>query len=191
MKTLLLVLALPAFAATDRWDLDPAHSAAYFSVRHMMISNVKGQLGKAAGTVLYDAADPSKTQVDASIDATTVNTREPQRDNHLKSPDFLDVAKFPSLTFKSKRVERASGGHLRLTGHLTIHGVTRETAFDIDGPTPAIKDPQGNWHMGASASAKINRKDFGLVWNRAVDNGGVLVGDEVAITLDIELIKSK
>jgi polyisoprenoid-binding protein YceI len=187
----ILALAPLLQAAPETWNLDPAHSAAYFSVRHMMISNVKGQFGKTTGTVVYDPADPAKTQIDATVDATTISTREPQRDGHLKSPDFLDVAKYPSLTFKSTRAERSGDGKLRLIGDLTIHGVTKPAVFEVDGPTPAMKDGRGNLHMGASATAKINRQDYGLVWNKALDGGGVLVGDEVAITMDVELVKGK
>jgi polyisoprenoid-binding protein YceI len=196
MRSLILAGAGLAFslvgqAATEKWDLDPQHSAAYFSVRHMMISNVKGQFGKTSGTALWDPQDPSKSSVTASVDTTTIDTREPQRDTHLKSPEFLDSAKFPTMTFQSKRVEKSGDGKLRLIGDLTIHGVTKETAFDVDGPSAPIKDQRGGMHMGASATAKISRKDFGLNWNRAMETGGVLVGDEVTITLDIELVKGK
>ncbi len=182
-------LSLPAAAATETWQIDPAHSAAQFTVRHMMISNVKGEFGKVAGSVQYDPADASKTAIEATIDATSLNTRVEQRDNHLKSADFFDVAKYPALIFKSKRAESGGPGKLRLVGDLTMHGTTREVTLDVVGPTQAIKDQQGNLHMGASASGTINRKDWGLTWNRAMDGGGVVVGDEVAIAIDVELIK--
>ncbi len=182
-------LVLPAVAATETWDIDPSHSAAQFTVRHMMISNVKGEFGKIAGTVQYDSADPSKTAIEATIDSASINTRVERRDQHLKSADFFDVERYPTMTFKSKRVEAAGPGRLKLIGDLTMRGATREVVLDVEGPTAAIKDQRGNLHMGASASTKINRKDFGLTWNRALDGGGVVVGDEVAITIDVELIK--
>lgn len=182
-------LSLPAEAATETWQIDPAHSAAQFTVRHMMISNVKGEFGKVAGSVQYDPADVSKTAIEATIDAASINTRVEQRDNHLKSADFFDVQKYPTLTFKSKRAESGGPGKLKLVGDLTIHGTTREVTLDVVGPTQAIKDQQGNLHLGASASTTINRKDWGLTWNRALDGGGVVVGDEVAIEIDVELIK--
>lgn len=176
-------------AGADTWQIDPAHSAVQFSVRHMMISNVKGEFSKLSGTVLYDPAELSQTAVEATTDTTTLSTRVEARDKHLKSADFFDVEKYPTMTFKSKRVESAGAGKLKLIGDLTMHGTTREVVFDVDGPSPAIKDQRGNLHMGASASAKVNRKDFGLTWNRAMDGGGVVVGEEVAVVLDIELVK--
>ncbi len=182
-------LLLPAAAATDTWQIDPSHSAAQFTVRHMMISNVKGEFGKVAGSVQYDPADPSKTAIEATIDAASINTRVENRDKHLKSADFFDVEKYPTLTFKSKRVESGGAGKLKLIGDLTMHGTTKEVALAVEGPTPAIKDQRGNLHMGASASTTVNRKDWGLTWNSALDGGGVVVGDEVAIVIDVELIK--
>ena len=155
----------------------------------MMISNVKGDFGKMTGTVQYDAADVSKTGIDATIDAASINTRVEGRDKDLRSANFFDVEKYPTLTFKSKRVESAGSGKLKLVGDLTMHGTTREVTLDVDGPTPAIKDQRGNLHMGASAATKINRKDFGLTWNRTLDGGGVVLSDEVAIVIDVELVK--
>ena len=187
--TLLTALAACAAAQSDTWQIDPAHSAAQFTIRHMMISNVKGDFGKMSGTVQYDPADVTKTGIDATIDAASINTRVEGRDKDLRSPNFFDVEKYPTLTFKSKRVESAGGGKLKLVGDLTMHGTTREVTMDVDGPTPAIKDPRGNMHMGASAATKINRKDFGLTWNRALDGGGVVLSDEVAIVIDVELVK--
>jgi polyisoprenoid-binding protein YceI len=176
-------------AGADTWQIDPAHSAVQFSVRHMMISNVKGEFSKLSGTVQYDPAELSQTAIEATTDTTSLSTRVEARDKHLKSADFFDVEKYPTMTFKSKRVESAGAGKLKLIGDLTMHGTTREVVFDVDGPSPAIKDQRGNLHMGASASAKVNRKDFGLTWNRAMDGGGVVVGEEVAVVLDIELVK--
>ena len=177
----------PAKPAITTWNIDPAHSNAQFSIRHLMISNVKGEFTKVTGQVEYDHNNPESLAAEASIDVGTINTREPDRDNHLKSPDFFDVAKYPTIHFKSKKASKSSDG-LRLTGDLTIHGVTREVALDVEGPTTPLKDPWGFTRVGASATTKINRKDFGLTWNQALEAGGVLVGDEVKITIDVELV---
>lgn len=168
--------------------IDSAHSSAQFSVRHMMISNVRGEFTKLSGTVTYDPANPANSTLDASIEVSSINTRDAQRDGHLKSSDFFDAEKFPLLTFHGKEVA-AAGGELKVRGDLTIHGVTREIALDVEGPTPETKDPWGNARIGATATAKLNRKDFGLTWNAALEAGGVLVGDEVKITIDIEAIR--
>jgi polyisoprenoid-binding protein YceI len=175
--------------ATQVWEIDPAHSSAQFSVRHLMISNVKGEFTKVSGRVNFDPENLAASAVEASVGVSTVSTREADRDAHLKSPDFFDVAKFPTMTFKSKRVVKNSDGGLKLAGDLTIRGVTRETAFNLEGPTAPIKDPWGNLRRGVSASAKINRKEFGLVWNAVLETGGVVVGDDVSITLDVELVQ--
>ena len=172
---------------TTTWNLDPAHSNAQFSVRHLMISNVKGEFTKVTGQVRFDPARPENLSVEAAIDVSTINTREPDRDNHLKSADFLHAEQFPTITFKSKQAVKDAHG-LKLTGDLTIHGVTREVTLDVEGPTPPTKDPWGNTRVGASATTKINRKDFGLTWNQALETGGVVVGDEVKITIDVELL---
>ncbi len=177
----------PAKPVITTWNIDPAHSNAQFSIRHLMISNVKGEFTKVTGQVEYDHNNPESLAAEASIDVGTINTREPDRDNHLKSPDFFDVAKYPTIHFKSKKASKSSDG-LRLTGDLTIHGVTREVALDVEGPTTPLKDPWGFTRVGASATTKINRKDFGLTWNQALEAGGVLVGDEVKITIDVELV---
>jgi len=179
------VLSAPT-AAT--YEIDSAHSGAHFSVRHLMISNVKGEFSKVTGTVVYDPTNVSATRIDATIDATTINTRDEQRDAHLRSADFFDTEKYPTLTFKSTQVSK-SKDKLRVTGDLTIHGVTREVTLDVDGPTAEVKDPWGNTRVGATASTKINRKDWGLNWNSALETGGVLVGEDVTITLDIEAVK--
>ncbi len=179
------VLALPLFstAQSETWQLDPPHSAAQFSVRHMGISTVRGTFTKVSGTVQYDPADLAKSSVDVTIDAASVDSRNDRRDSDLRSDHFLDVAKYPTLTFKSKRVESAASGKLKITGDLTIHGVTREVVLDADGPTGPVKDPRGNLHMGASATTKVNRSDFGM-------NGFTgMVGDEVQIALDIEMVR--
>jgi polyisoprenoid-binding protein YceI len=183
-----LALSLSAMAAPAEYQLDSAHSSAQFSVRHMMISTVKGEFTKLSGTVVYDPSNLAASKIDAVIDATTVNTREVKRDAHLKSPDFFDTAKFPTLAFKSTEFRR-NNGKLQVKGNLTMRGVTREVVLDVDGPTSEIKDPWGNARFGATASAKINRKDWGLTWNQALEAGAMLVGEEVTITLDIEAVR--
>lgn len=181
-------LTAPQIAVTT-WNIDPVHSVAEFKVKHMMISNVKGQFTGVSGTLKLDEADISKSSIEASIDAASINTREPQRDGHLKSADFFDVEKFPTLAFKSTGVGR-KGDELAVEGELTIHGVTRKVVFDVEGPTTPGKDPWGNTRIGISATTKINRKDYGLTWNAALETGGILVGEDVTITLDVEFVKA-
>lgn len=172
------------------WKIDPVHSHAQFKVKHMMISNVKGEFTSVAGTLELNEADVTKSKVQASIDATTINTRDPQRDAHLKSADFFDVEKFPSLTFNATRISREGEGEFAVAGDLTMHGVTLNVTFEVEGPSARIKDPWGNMRIGLSATTRINRKDFGLVWNSALETGGVLVGDDVTITLDVQFVKA-
>ena len=172
------------------YQIDTAHSSAQFKVRHMMIANVKGEFDKVSGTVSFDPADPSAASVEASIDVATISTRDEQRDAHLKSPDFFDVEKFPTLHFKSKSISIVRDGVLGIEGDLTIRGVTRKVRFSVEGPTPPAKDPWGNTRVAISATTKINRKDFGLTWNAALETGGILVGDEVTLTLDAEFVKA-
>jgi polyisoprenoid-binding protein YceI len=172
------------------YQFDPAHSSANFTVRHMMIANVRGAFSKISGTVVYDTEKPGETTIAAEIDADSINTREDARDTHLKSADFLDVEKYPAITFKSKKVEYAGGGESDVTGDLTIHGVTKEVTLKVEGPTPEHKDPWGNVRVGASATTKIKRSDFGLTWNAMLEAGGILVGDDLKIELEIEMIKS-
>jgi polyisoprenoid-binding protein YceI len=176
-------------AATSTWNIDPVHSVAEFKVKHMMISNVKGQFTSVKGTLVLDETDVTKPHVEAFMDAASITTRDLQRDTHLKSSDFLDVEKFPVLSFKSTHISRSGDGELAVTGGLTIHGVTRSVTFTVEGPTPPAKDPWGNTRLGLSATTKISRKDFGLTWNAALETGGILVGDEVTITLDVQFIK--
>ncbi len=171
------------------YQIDPAHSNAQFTVRHMMVSNVRGEFTKLSGAVEFDTNDLAQSRVEALIDATTVSTREPKRDAHLRSADFFDVANYPSITFRSRRVERAGDGKHRIVGDLTIRGVTKEVVLDVEGPTPEIRDAQGNFRAGASATTTVDRKDFGVNWNRALDSGGVVVGDQVRITIDVELVR--
>lgn len=182
-------LTAPQTAITT-WNIDPVHSVAEFKVKHMMISNVKGQFTGISGKLTLDESDVTRSRIEATLDATTINTREPQRDAHLKSPDFFDAEKFPELSFKSTRVIRRAEDELAVEGELTIHGVTRTVVFAVEGPTAPAKDPWGNTRIGISATAKINRKDFGLTWNAALETGGILVGDEVTITLDVQFVKA-
>jgi len=181
-------VAAPARAAT--WDIDVAHANAGFRVRHLMVSHVRGHLGPVTGTVFIDEQDPSRSRVDVSVDARGIDSREPKRDEHLRSADFLDVANHPTVTFRSTRVEAPSGagGDLRVTGDLTIRGVTRPVTLEVEALPPAIQDPWGNRRRGVSARARINRKDWGLKWNLAIEAGGVAVGDEVAIEIDAEIV---
>jgi len=186
---LALLSSVPAFAATTEWKIDPQHSAAQFSVRHLAISTVRGAFSKVTGMVLVDDQNLSKSAVNVAIDVSTVDTREPARDKGLRSDHFFDVDHFPTMTFKSTKVEQISPGKLKVTGDLTIRGTTKEVVLDVEGPTAPVKDPWGNQRAAASASAKINRQDFGVKWNATLDNGGVVVGDDVNITIDAEMIK--
>ena len=172
------------------YKIDPAHSSAQFVVRHMMITNVRGGFNNLQGAVVYDPQNPSTSSIDVVIDANTINTLEPARDTHLKSVDFLDVEKYPTITFKSGTVTPDGDGSLDLKGDLTIHGVTKPVVLKVEGPTGEEKDPYGNIRVGASASTRINRSEFGLKWNAALETGGVLVGDQVKIELEVSLIKS-
>ncbi len=175
--------------STTTWEIDPVHSSIQFKVRHMMIANVKGEFTTVRGTLNLDNDDISRSTLDASIDVASINTRDSQRDTHLKSADFFDVERFPTMTFRSTAIRPAKKGELTLAGDLTIHGVTKPVTLEVEGPTPEGKDPWGNTRMGASAMTKINRKDFGLMWNAPLEAGGVLVGDDVNITLDLEFVK--
>ena len=182
-------LATPQ-TATTTWNIDPVHSVAEFKVKHMMISNVKGQFTRLNGVLALDGTALTESHIEASIDVASINTRDEQRDAHLKSADFFDVEKFPTLSFKSTRITRVANGELAVEGELTIHGVNRNVTFTVEGPTAPAKDPWGNTRIGLSATTKINRKDFGLTWNAALETGGILVGDEVTITLDAQFIKA-
>lgn len=182
----MLVLSVPASANT--WEIDTAHSSASFSVRHMMISTVHGAFGKMTGTVAWSKPDYSDARVDITIDASSIDTHDVERDTNLRGPDFFDVARFPTLTFKSKHVGKDKlKGHLVLVGDLTIHGVTKEIAFDVTGPTAEQKAPWGAIVVAAEAKTTIHRKDFGLKWNQMLESGGVLVGDDVQIAIAVEL----
>ncbi|HYO65636.1 MAG TPA: YceI family protein [Archangium sp.] len=185
-----LVLASPSLAFAAEFVIDSAHSAANFSVKHMMVSNVRGSFSKVSGTANIDEKDITRSTVEAVIDATTINTNEPKRDEHLRNADFFDTAKYPTITFKSTKVEQA-GQNLKVTGDLTMHGVTKPVVLDVEGFTTEAKDPWGNTKRGGVATTKVNRKDFGLGWNKALETGGVVVGEEVSITLDLELNKKQ
>jgi polyisoprenoid-binding protein YceI len=171
------------------WQIDPVHSTAQFKVKHLMISNVKGEFTSIKGTLHLDSSDVTKSTIEAIIDAASINTREPQRDAHLKSADFLEVEKFPNITFKSTRVSKKANGQFAVEGDLSIHGVTRKVTLDVEAPSAPQKDPWGGTRIGLEASTRINRKDFGLNWNAALEAGGFMVGDEVTITLDLEFVK--
>ena len=179
------VLVGAASAQVQTWNIDMAHTAAQFSVRHLGISTVRGAFSKVTGTVQFDAANPAKTVIDATIDANSIDTRVEMRDKDLRSASYFDVEKFPSITFKSKKVEVAGAGKLKVTGDLTIHGVTKEAVLDVEGPSAPMKDPWGNNRVGASASTKINRQDYG------VSGGSPMVGDDIPITIDMELVQPK
>ena len=185
----LIAFALPTLALASTWNIDPEHSSVGFKVKHLMVSNVNGNFNKHTGVVEIDDKDITKSTVQVTIDTSSINTNVQKRDEHLRSADFFDVAKFPTMTFVSKKVAKAGQDKLKITGDLTLHGVTKEVVLDVEGPSVESKDPWGNIRKGATAHTKINRKDFGLVWNAALETGGVVVGDDVNIILEIEMIK--
>lgn len=184
----LAVATLAAPAAAQTWKIDSAHSTATFTVRHMMVSNVPGRFGKVEGTIVYDGKNLAGVKAEATIDATTITTDNEKRDAHLKSPDFFDTASFPTITFKSKRAEPAGKGKFKLIGDLTMRGKTKEVVLDVDGPTDPVT-VQNSQRVGATATTVLNRQDFGVSWSRTMDGGGFVVGDEVKVTLELELIK--
>lgn len=184
-----LSLAAPGLLLAAPWQFDAEHTGVHFKVRHLMVSFVRGEFEKASGKIVYDEADVTKSSADITIDAASINTRVEKRDAHLRGPDFLDVAKYPTITFTSRKVEKAANGTLRMTGDLTIRGVTKEVVLTVEGPSPAVLDPWGNLRVGGQAATTIRRKDFGLVWNAALETGGVVVGDEVEITIDVEIYR--
>ncbi len=179
----------PGAGLASTWQIDPAHSAAQFAVRHMMVSTVRGEMGKVTGTVNIDEGDVTKSSVEATIDATGINTREPKRDDHLRSPDFLDTAKYPTITFKSTKISKMPDNHYQVAGDLTLHGVTQPIVLDVTGSSTPVKDPMGNTKLGGSATTRINRQEFGVAWSKSLDGGGVLVGDQVDVTIDLELVQ--
>ena len=188
VPALAVALLVPAPTRAATWELDPAHSTIGFAIRHMMISTVRGQLRTFTGKATGDPTAPDKGAIEVTIDATSIDTANAKRDEHLKSPDFLDVAKFPTITFKSKKIAAAGQGKVKLTGDLTLHGVTKEVTLDVEGPSTPIKTQQGGLKAGASATTTINRKDFGLQYNQLIEAGPV-VGDEIKVTIDVEANK--
>jgi polyisoprenoid-binding protein YceI len=186
LAALALTIAAASTAPAVTWTLDPNHTSVQFAVRHMMVSTVRGTFDKVTGTVEEDPADLGKSKVEATIDAASVDTRVAKRDEHLRSTDFLDVARYPTITFRSTRAEKLGDGHWKLFGDLTLHGVTKEVVLDVEGPTPPVKDPMGNLRAGVHATTTIDRKAFGLVWNRVLEGGGAVVGDDVAVVIDAE-----
>ena len=190
ISALALLSTVSAPAQTSNWNIDPAHSTAQFTVRHLGISNVTGNFTKVSGTVALNDKDITQSQVSASIDVNSVDTRVEQRDKDLKSPNFFEVEKYPTIEFKSKRIVSA-GGKLQVIGDLTIHGSTHEVTLDVDGPTAELTDPWGNSRRGISATTTINRKDFGLVYNNMLKTGEAMIGDNVKIQIDAELVKKK
>jgi polyisoprenoid-binding protein YceI len=184
-----LFFSYPALSQAATWQIDPDHSSFQFKVRHLMVSNVKGDFTKVKGAVTMDDRDIFNLNVELTIDAASVNTGHAKRDEHLRAVDFFDVAKYPTITFVSKKVVKDGPDRLKVTGDLTMHGVTREVTVNVEGPTQEVKDPWGNFRRGATGTAKINRKDFGLTWNKVLETGGVVVGEDVDIFVELELIK--
>ncbi len=184
-----LVLTIPVIADAATWQIDLEHSSLQFKVRHLTVSNVKGDFSKAKGVVTLDDQDITKLTVELTIDAASVNTGHAKRDEHLRSPDFFDVTQYPTITFVSKKAIKAGMNKLKVIGNLTIHGTTKEITVDVEAPTPEVKDPWGNFRRGATATANINRRDFGLTWNKVLDSGGLVVGEEVNIYIEVELVR--
>jgi len=180
----------PAPGTVTTWNLDPAHSTAEFKVKHMMISNVKGSFSGVSGTLQLDETDYTHSAAEASVPVATLTTGDAQRDGHLKSADFFDAEQFPAFTFKTTNIDSKGGADYAVTGDLTLHGVTRPVTFAVEDVSQPSKDPWGNHRIGLTATTKINRKDFGLTWNAALETGGVLVGEDVTITLEVEFIKA-
>ena len=185
----IVVFSFPVFAAESAWQIDPDHSSFQFKIRHLTVSNVKGVFSKSKGTVTIDDQNIAGLKVDLAIEAASIDTNHSKRDDHLRSPDFFDVAKYPAITFVSKKVTQNGPNQLKVTGDLTIRGVSKEVTVDVEGPTPEVKDPGGRLRRGATGATRINRKDFGITWNRVLDTGGLVVGDDVDISIEVELIK--
>jgi len=183
------LLSIPILASGATYQIDPDHSSFQFKVRHMTVSNVRGEFKKVKGVVTIDEKDLTGLKVEVTLDAASVNTDNAKRDDHLRSEDFLDAAKYPTITFVSKKVTKVDENRLKVVGDLTIRGVTREVSVDVDGPSPEVKDPGGNIRRGATGTLKINRKDFGMVWHKTLDNGGLVAGDDVNISVEIELVR--
>jgi polyisoprenoid-binding protein YceI len=187
--SVVLILALPLLVSASDYRLDPDHYSIQFKIRHLTVSNVTGTFQRATGTATFDDRDPAASKVEATIDTASIDTGHAKRDEHLRGPDFFDVAKYPTITFVSRKVEKAGPGKMKIIGNLTMHGITREVTIDVEGPTPEIKDPWGNFRRGVSGTAKINRNDFGITWNKTMDTGGLIIGEEVSIYIDVEWIR--
>ncbi len=189
--SLLVLLAAASPALATKWAIDPDHSNAQFKVKHMMIATVRGDFPEVTGMVHLDDKDLTRSVVNVSIATATLDTGVEKRDQHLKSPDFFEVAKFPAMTFKSTSVKKKGNGSLAVTGDLTIRDITRSVILEVEGPSQEIVDPWGNTRIAAEAVTMVNRQDFGLTWNKTLDGGGIVISDEVRIALEIELIKQK
>jgi polyisoprenoid-binding protein YceI len=185
----MLATAVPV-RAQSTWEIDPAHSSVGFSIRHMMVSNVRGTFGKFSGMAKANEKDLTESTVEATIDVASIDTGNAKRDDHLRSPDFFDVAKYPTITFKSRKVTPAGDKKWKVTGDLTMHGVTKEVTLDVEGPTAEVKDPQGKVRAGATVTTKLNRSDFGITWSKTLDGGGLVLGEEVGVTIDVEGVKT-
>jgi polyisoprenoid-binding protein YceI len=189
MGLFFFLLSFPVFASAVTYQIDPDHSSFQFTVRHLSVSNVKGDFGKLKGIVTIDDRDITNLKVDLTIDAASANTGHAKRDEHLRGEDFFYVAKYPDITFVSKKVVKVDESKIKVIGDLTIRGVSKEISVDVEGPTPEVKDPWGGFRRGATGTSKINRKDFGIVWNRVLDSGGYVVGEEVGISIEVELMR--
>jgi polyisoprenoid-binding protein YceI len=185
----ILVLMAPAAVSAATWNINPDHSSIQFQVRYMTVVNVKGSFDKFQGTVQLDEKNPAKSSVNVSIDSTSINTGVEKRDEHLKTDDFFDCPQYPTITFISKKVTPAGKGKLKVIGDLTLLGLTKEVVLEVDGPTPEIKDPWGNIRRGATARTKIDRQDFGMTWNKVLDTGGIMIGNQINVIMEVELMK--
>jgi polyisoprenoid-binding protein YceI len=179
----------PLSAGVTVWDLDPSHTGVHFSVKHLVVATVRGEFARLRGTVTFDPRDLDRSRIEATIEAASINTRDAQRDAHLRSPDFLETEKYPTIEFRSTKIVRTGEERFDVSGDLTIHGVTRPVVLKVEAPAAELKDPFGNIKRGATATTKINRSDFGLVWNVALEAGGFVVGDEIKIEIDVEAIR--
>jgi len=184
------LLLAPALAAASTWQIDPAHSSVQFAIRHLMVSTVRGTMGKVSGTLTLDETDVTRSTVTATVDASGIDTREAKRDEHLRSPEFLDTKKYPTITFTSTKVEKIEDGRYQVSGDLTLRGVTKPVVLTVEGSPAPINDPFGNTKLGGTAKTRINRQEFGVAWSKKLDAGGVVVGDDVDITIDVELVKA-
>jgi polyisoprenoid-binding protein YceI len=184
-----LTLVIPAFAGAATYQLDPVHSSIQFKIRHLTVSNVTGTFTKFKGSASMDGEDPATLKVEVTIEAASVDTGNEKRDAHLRTADFLDTARYPTISFVSKKIAKGDPGKLKITGDLTLHGVTREITVDLEGPTPEVKDPWGGFRRGATGTTRIDRRDFGITWNTPLDSGGLLVGNEVAIYVEVEWVR--